>query len=163
MYHSSVLWSTILGKHLMIRRRHLHACTLQSNAQTKMKIFQTFQKNVGGWGRGWGDGRELFYKIGLVTCKGVICLVSQIKYLLLWQGCAGPNLETETFAESYSRKKLWWSPFLNTCSLCFFKKNSNTGVFLMTFAKFWRTLLNSCFKEIAKKSKTEWRKRVKFN
>ena len=49
---------------------------------------------------------------------------------------------------NFTRKKLWWSRFVNTCSLCFFKKSSNTGV----FAKFWRTFLSSCFKEIAKGS-----------
>ena len=44
-------------------------------------------------------------------------------------------------------------------SLCFFKKNSNTD----GFAKFWRTLLNSCFKEIADKGTTEWIERVTIN
>ena len=28
--------------------------------------------------------------------------------------------------------------------------------FLMSFAKFWRTFLYSCFKEIASERKTEW-------
>ena len=30
--------------------------------------------------------------------------------------------------------------------------------FLVTFAKFWRTFLYSCFEEIASKRKTEWKR-----
>ena len=30
--------------------------------------------------------------------------------------------------------------------------------FLMSFVKFWRTFLYSCFKEIARERKTEWKR-----
>ena len=65
---------------------------------------------------------------------------------------------SEKFHKFY-RLKETWSPFWKTCSFCLFKKNSNTD----GFAKFWRTLLNSCFKEIADKGTTEWIERVTIN
>ena len=88
----------------------------------------------------WG---KLYHKTTLITCKSAylfICLVSQIKHLLLialrrskprnrnfrqkllWKKAVLKNLT------NFPEKILWWSSFLNTCSLYFFKKN-NANVF----------------------------------
>ena len=39
-YHSSVFLKTILGKHLKIRRRHLHVLYKKKNALAKLKMFK---------------------------------------------------------------------------------------------------------------------------
>ena len=104
---------------------------------------------------------NLFHKIALITCKGVYLFSkpNQILIALIRLSRVNPrnrNICWKLFQKkaalrnfaNFTGKKLWWSRFMNTCSLCFFKKNSNTGV----YAKFWKTLLSSCFKEIAKGS-----------
>ena len=64
------------------------------------------EEGWGGWGLGVGGGK-LFHKIALITCKGVYLFSepNQIHIALIRLG--GPTLETETFAESCSRKKLF--------------------------------------------------------
>ena len=46
--------------------------------------------------------------------------------------------------------------FLDNLQPVPFDEELNYRCFFMTFTKFWRTFLNSCFKEIANK-KTEWK------
>ena len=47
--------------------------------------------------------------------------------------------------------------FLDKLQPVSFKEELHHWCFIMTFARFWRTFLNSLFKEIASNRKTEWK------
>ena len=117
----------------------------------------------------WGKAKWLI----LLVRGAFVCLVSQIKYFLFWYDCARPTPKTKTFAESYSikncsekyhkfrRKKTLMKSFLDKLHLVLFKEKLRQKYFLMTFAKFWRALLNSCFKETV--NIKNWAERATIN
>ena len=100
-------------------------------------------------------GGKLFHKIALITFKGVYLFSEPNQILITLIGLRRATPETETFAESYSGKfhKFHRKETLMKSFLEYLQPQYQYKHFLMTFAKFWRILLNSCFKEIANKIK----------
>ena len=93
-------------------------------------------------------------------CVVLICLVSQIKYVLIWHGYARLTPETKTFAKSCSRinyserfhkfhrKKPLMKCFLINWGMCVSKKNATTSLCL--FYKVLESTSKKPFKEIIK-------------
>ena len=112
----------------------------------------------------------LFDKIALITCKG--CIFVQSAKLKTY--CFDTAAQGQPSKQKHSSKVALGK----SCSEKFHKFHRKLPLmktfhnkllpvpleefhhrcFLMSFAKFWRTFLYSCFKEIVSERKTEWKR-----
>ena len=151
MYHPPVLLSTILGKHLMITRRRLHAhykVMLWQNWKYSRKMWTPASANLT-----WDfiktglhhehivaecsdiSGGKLFHKIALIACKSVFLFSEPNQILIAFIGLrrASPwnrNIRRKLFQKkvilknftNFTEKKVWRSPFLKLATSAFLRR-----------------------------------------
>ena len=104
---------------------------------------------------------KLFHKIALIKGRAKSNTYCSAKGQPPKQKHSSKVYLVRSYSENFTnftRKNFWRNPFLISCSLSVpFEEELHHRFFLLIFAKFWWTLLDSCFKDIANKRKTEWK------